>query len=503
MMLLIYVLIGLAALAFIIMSRSYKLMNFFSLLHSGSYMVLGLYILSFKQLPIYYTSKNYFFMDNFGLYQATIASLIFFLASLYLDGYIWSLIRLKELNPKNIKLFYAAMNLLLIATILAFFSNNLAVFWIALESTTLFAAVLIVILNAKENIEAALNYLFVASPAMLFSFIGLILLYSATQASLKGTLDWNVLIESTKNTAASSLSSLPGPSSAYLLSPKLLSAAFIFIFIGFASKSGIVPFHAWLPSAYAKAPSPVSVVLSAVVSSISIYGIIRVFSLLVHSPAVNSISWFLIVFGVITIAVASFNMVRKTNVKRIIAFSSIEHMGIILVGIGIATRASIYWTIFYMLVHSLIKALLFFSAGVINSQYGSNDINSIKDLIKLQPLASLGLIIGSIAIIGMPPFALFLPKLMIFIEASKFSLGLFFIIIMLVLVAICAFGMFMTQLFSSVSESNAQEKIERYIMPVEMKLPIIILVVLILVLGLVIPQEIQQVLNNIVGELGL
>ncbi len=486
MMLIIYALIGFVMLALIIMSRSHKLMNFFSLLHSGSYIALGLYVLSFKHLPIYYTSKNYFFMDNFGLYQATIASLIFFLASLYLDGYVWSLIRLKELNPKNIKLFYAAMNLLLISTILAFFSNNLAVFWIALESTTLFAAVLIVILNAKENIEAALNYLFVASPAMLFSFIGLILLYSATQLPLGGTLDWSVLIQNT--------SALP---------PRLLATAFIFIFIGFASKSGIVPFHTWLPGAYAKAPSPVSVVLSAVVSCISIYGIIRVFSLLAHGPLITSISWFLILFGAITIAVASFNMVRKTNVKRIIAFSSIEHMGIILIGIGIATKTSIYWTIFYMLVHSLIKALLFFSAGVINSQYGSNDITSIKDLMRLQPLASLGLILGSIAIIGMPPFALFLPKLMIFFEISKLSLGLFFIIIVLVLVAICAFGMFMTKLFSSVPETNAKETLERYIMPLEMKLPIIILIVLILALGLAIPEGIQQILNNIVSELGL
>lgn len=493
MMLITYMLIGFAMLALIAASRSHKLMNFFSLLHSGSYVALGMYILSFRQLPIYYTSKNYFFMDNFGLYQATIASLIFFLASLYLDGYIWSLVRLKELNPKNIKLFYAAMNLLLTATVLAFFSNNLAVFWITLESTTLFAAILIVILNAKENIEAALNYLFIASPAMLFSFIGLILLYSATQPLLGGTLDWNILIQNTS-----------------ILPPRLLGASFMLIFIGFASKSGIVPFHAWLPSAYAKAPSPVSVVLSAVVSSISIYGIIRVFSLVAHGPSVSSISWFIILFGILTIAIASFNMVRKTNVKRIIAFSSIEHMGILLVGIGIATRTSIYWVIFYMLVHSLVKALLFFSAGVINSQYASNDLTAIKDLMKLQPLASLGLILGSIAIIGMPPFALFLPKLMIFFEASKFSLGLFFIMIMLVLVAICAFGMFMTRLFSSVSEMlpgnnkyNTHDKIDRYIMPIEMKLPIIILILLILALGIVIPEGIQQILNNIVVELGL
>ncbi|MEK6899946.1 MAG: proton-conducting transporter membrane subunit, partial [Nanoarchaeota archaeon] len=369
------------ALILILLSRSARIMNCCTTLYALAALVLAVKTLITEKLPIYYLQNHYFFIDPLSIFEIILSIVIFLLAAIYAEGYVESLTASGELNPKNIKLFYITFNLLFLAVILAFSSNNLALLWIFAELTTVLSAILIVILNAKENITAALKYVFIASTAMLFSFIGLIFLFALSKFhAADATLNWDLLLQRASE-----------------FSPELFLFSFILIFVGFAAKSGIVPFHTWLPAAYSKAPSDVSVLLSGSITNIGIYAIIRMYSIAQHTSSQPFISKVLLFFGILSIAVAVISMVVRTNVKKMIAFSSVENMGFLLVGIGIGSPISMFWVLFHTVAHSLNKALLFFSAGIIHRQYNSIKSEFIHDAIRLQPLASWGLIIGSAA----------------------------------------------------------------------------------------------------------
>ena len=190
---------------------------------------------------------------------------------------------------------------------------------------------------------------------MLFSFVGLIFLFEVSRETLgQGTLNWSVLVQHA--------SAFPSG---------MMIACFALVFIGFAAKSGIFPFHTWLPEAHAKAPSAVSALLSGVLLNVGIYAIIRMVALVHQTAAISVVSPLLFLFGVLTIAIAAFSMLPQKNLKKLIAFSSIENMGVLLVGLAIATPVAMFWVIFYIMAHAFTKASLFLSAGILHRQYHS------------------------------------------------------------------------------------------------------------------------------------
>jgi len=431
--------------------------------------------------PSFYFNR-YLVIDQLSVYEVLIATIIFLLSSFYARGYVRHLVQSGEIAARELRLFYAAYNLLLTVVVFAFYSNNAAFFWILLELTTILSAVLIITLNAKENIVAALKYVFTASTAMLFSVIGLIILFAITkQATGSGTLNWDSLMMQ-----------------AGVLSRPLFILSFILIFVGFASKAGIVPFHTWLPQAHAKAPSVISVLLSAVLLNIGIYGILRLYAVAHVTTSWHTISIMLIIFGMLSIAVASLSMLPRGNVKKLVAFSSIEHMGFILVGIGLGTPLAIFWVLFYTLAHALVKTLLFFSSGILHRQYHSNQFEDMKDIFRLQPLASWGLVIGSAAIIGIPLFPVFLSKLYILTQLAGFQLWAVFVVLIFFLIVAAAFAM----LLIKTSAQKAEYMNEPYKASISMKAPIILLLAGIVFLGIYFPAGLRDMLNSIVRSLG-
>lgn len=476
--------IGIVAIALLLFLRSHKLMNIVSLAHAASYVGFAAYYSYLDNLPIYFFGNKYLFIDNFALFQVMIASGIFFIAILYLEGYLESLIESKELASKYVKLFYLCVNLLLICINFSFFSNNLALFWAMLELTTVFSAVLIVILNAKDNIYAAMKYVFVCSTAMLFAFVGLILLYAFTQLKTgTGTLNWDELMLS-----------------ANLIPSNLALAAFIFIFIGFGAKAAVAPFHTWVIHAHSKAPSAVSALLSGVVINVGVYGIIRVSAIMYRTGASHAISSLLLFFGIVSMAIAGFSMLQQDNTKKFIAFSSVEHTGFILIGVAIASKLSLFWVMIYMLANSLAKSLLFLCAGIANRQYEGNNVNLVKNFIKFQPLASVIFVMGILAIVGMPPFALFFPKIFILLMLGKLSLPIVALVLLLVLVSTSSFIIFFTRFFSS---NDKDVHIEKYKIPMKMKISIIVLAILIIAFGIFIPDGLNYLATKAVENLGI
>lgn len=286
----------------------------------------------------------------------------------------------------------------------------------------------------------------------------------------------------------------------------MLTASFVFLFIGFAAKSGIVPFHTWLPDAHSKAPSAVSAILSGVLLNVGMYGILRMYAIVRQTQAEHLMSQFLMGFGLLTIAVATLNMLLQRNLKMLIAFSSVEHMGIILLGIGVGIPLALFWTLFYVLAHSLTKASLFFSAGILHRQYESNQIQDIRDVLSLQPVAAWGFIIGSLAIVGMPPFPIFSAKFFILLEAFQFSEPLVFVVLLLLVIASAGFARFLIEAFTRSSKDIGAEGPTKPLLPYVvrpgMKLPILAIIFMILALGVFFPVFLENLLNGIVHELG-
>ena len=207
----------------------------------------------------------------------------------------------------------------------------------------------------------------------------------------------------------------------------------------------------------------------------------------------------LIIFGVITIAIAAFSMLARENIKKLIAFSSVEHMGLILLGIGLGTPVVLFWVLFHILGHALTKSLLFFSAGILRQQYHSNRYLDMKNVLALQPLASAGIIIGSVAVIGTPMFPLFLSKFYILSELAGFSGWLLFIVLLLLLMVAASFALFMVRTFSQAGTDEAQV---RYRASLSMKFSIIAQVGLLVALGVFFPLGLANMLKNIVASLG-
>ena len=481
----IYAFVGVAVLLLTLASKSHRTMNILSITLPAAYVVLTLYTLTYAATPAYSLGDNYFLIDHLSLYEILICAFLFLLAALYSHGYIEGSIEIQEMDRSSLKLFYVAFNLLLITITYAFFADNLALFWILAELTTAFSAVLIVIMNAPKNIGATLKYVFITSTCMLFSFIGLILIFTLTENSFgAGTLNWSTLM-----------------SVASTLSPGIMFAAFIFTFVGFAAKSGLVPFHAWLPSAHSKAPAPVSAILSGRVTSVGIYGIIRVYAIASQTSELPKISWFLIGFGVLSMVVAALTMLNQVNLKKLIGYSTVENMGFLLVGIGLGTPVALFWTLFYVLAHAFTKTLLFFSAGILHHQYKSVRMEHIKNVFKFQPFAAWSLILGAIAIIGMPLSAIFLPKLSILLESAKLSPYLLLGLLTVFLFVAGAFGVFLIKLLSRKDEDAPGVK--RYEASLGMKISIIVLLIAVFAFGIFVPQQLTNLLNSIVSELGV
>jgi hydrogenase-4 component F len=491
MILIAFVLVSLVALVIIAATRNHRQMNTACIAQALIFAALTAYIVLFQQVPVvsFLVGSQYFFIDHLGLFEVSIATVIFSCAAVYARGYVEGLLESGELEKGSLRLFYVAWVLLLLVIVLAFFSDNLALFWIFAEMTTILSAMLVAILSARENIDAAIKYIFIASAAMLFAFVGLIFLFDISRTRLgAGTLNWTVLMEHA--------STFP---------PGMMIASFTLVFVGFAAKSGIFPFHTWLPEAHAKAPSAVSAILSGVLLNVGIYGIIRVYALVHQTKATATIDPMLAVFGILTIGIAAFSMLPQKNLKKLVAFSSVENMGILLVGLAISTPVALFWVLFHIMVHSFTKASLFFSAGILHRQYrsrfSSDAADEILDVFRLQPLAAWGIILGGLAIIAMPPFPLFFSEFFILLSLGAVSLWVLGVVLILLFIAAGGLGYFVLTAFTETSEPNVSPAIAPYRTPASMKVPILFLLVLLLGIGIFLPAGGMEFLGQIVTEL--
>ncbi len=306
-------------------------------------------------------------------------------------------------NDENTGFYYFLFNIFVFSMYFVVTVNNLGMMWMAVEITTLASAFLVGYRNNKTAVEAAWKYVIICSVGITLALFGIILFYytASSQTGLRN-LNWTELNAAGK-----------------FLDPMVVKAALIFIIIGFGTKAGLAPMHNWLPDAHSQAPTPISALLSGVLLKASFYAIIRFVIIASKSVGFSFCGNILGLFGIISLAVAAFFMLVQKDIKRLLAYSSVEHMGIVSLGFYFGGKAGIFGALFHAFNHALAKSLMFFSSGVIIKKYGTNNMHQIKGALEVLPFAASAAFLGMFAIAGLPPFSIFMSEFTVLYAGFK------------------------------------------------------------------------------------
>lgn len=420
----------------------------------------------------YFKASTFFSVDAFGIFMLLLITLSGFFVSLYAIGYLRAEVKKDIIGPTRVKQFFLLLEFFLFAMSLAVSTINPIVMWISIEATTLSTAFLISFYNKPSSTEAAWKYLIINSLGLLLSFLGT-LLFLALPESRTGSLTWSMLHEA-----------------AVGMNPTAVKIAFIFILVGYGTKVGFVPMHTWLPDAHSKAPSPISALLSGVLLNVALVAVLRFKGVADIAVGPGFASSLLIYFGLASAILAALIIFVQRSYKRLLAYSSIEHMGIIALGIGFGGFGTVA-AIMHMLYHSLIKTLLFFSAGNIFLRYSSTKMKNISGVLSALPLTGPLFFGAVIAIVGMPPFGTFATKMLIFssgMESHAWVVG-----IAIFVLAVVFFGFFRHvsgMLFGAVPEST--ERGESNLLT---QIPLLLLAALIIILSFYFPESLRALIN--------
>ena len=288
---------------------------------------------------------------------------------------------------------------------------NLGVLWVAVELTTVVSALLVTAEGSDESLEAGWKYIVIGSAGLAIGLLGIVLIYAAGVPSLGDSYT------PTYTTLAHAAPHLNGP---------LVRAGFAFVLVGFGTKVGLVPMHAWLPDAHSEGPSPVSAMLSGALLAAALYAVLRLGAVTQRAVGPTYVHVLLLVFGGLSLLLAAFFVLRQNNYKRLLAYSSIEHMGIVSLGLGIGGPIAAYGAFLHVIVHAAGKALAFFGAGELLSRYETRDADEVRGVIRLAPFTGVMVLLGALAITGVPPFGLFRSELLIVtggFSHSRFALA--------------------------------------------------------------------------------
>jgi hydrogenase-4 component F len=352
------------------------------------------------------------------------------LVLVYASGYLRHMGEGRFSSPRW---FYALVFLFLFTMISVCLSANLGFLWIMMEGTTLASALLVGFYNTEGALEAGWKYLVVCTVGIAFALFGTIVLYlAAVKAGMSpaAALDWVSLMDAAPRIG---------------LDPHLVKLAFVFVIVGYGTKVGFVPMHSWLPDAHAEAPTPISALLSAVLLNCAMYAVMRYDAIVSRAVGPAFSHTLLLIFGVTSMVVAGLLILVQQNLKRLMAYSSIEHMGIIAIGLGLGGPLGLFGALLHAFNHSVAKSLLFFGAGNVRHHVHTLRIDGIRGISRSMPQTSAALLVGGLAIVGLPPFSLFISEFAILSEA--FAQARYLVVILFLVVLSVVFGGFAFHFF--------------------------------------------------------
>ncbi|BCB27944.1 hydrogenase 4 subunit F [Sulfurimicrobium lacus] len=308
-----------------------------------------------------------------------------------------------KLSRNMLRLYHSMYQLFSFTMLLALTTNNMGILWVAMEAATLTTVLLVSLYRTPASLEAAWKYFILCGVGIAQALFGTILLYFAAEKVLGagGTaLLWTHL-----NAVKTELE------------PTVLSLAFVFLLVGYGTKVGLAPLHNWLPDAHAEGPTPISAVLSGLLLNVALYAVVRSKVLVDGALETHFAGNLMMGFGLLSVVMAAFFLSRQKDIKRMFAYSSIEHMGLMTFAFGMGGAVATFAALLHMTVHCLTKSAIFYAVGHATQNAGTQLMDGIRGLIRTSPTIGWGLILGSLAILGMPPFGVFASEFLIITTA--------------------------------------------------------------------------------------
>ena len=347
--------------------------------------------------------NNYFFIDSFNVFLVALTAFVGFTTALFSRPYMRIEEKHGRLNRARLRLYHSMYQLFSFTMLLALTTNNMGIVWVAMEAATLTTVLLVSLYRTPASLEAAWKYFILCGVGIAQALFGTILLYFAAEKILgEGgmALSWTHLNQIKDQ-----------------LEPTVLSLAFIFLLVGYGTKVGLAPLHNWLPDAHAEGPTPVSAVLSGLLLNVALYAVIRCKVLVDGALGSDWAGNLMMGFGLLSVVLAALMLARQRDIKRLFGYSSIEHMGLITFAFGMGGPVANFAALLHMTVHSLTKSAIFFAVGHAVQKAGSQSMEDIRGLIRINPTVGWGLMLGSLAILGMPPFGVFASEFLIITTA--------------------------------------------------------------------------------------
>jgi hydrogenase-4 component F len=343
------------------------------------------------------------FVDSLNVFLVALTALVAMTTSLFSRPYMRIEREHGRVSAAGMRLYHSMYQLFSFTMLLVLTTNNLGVMWVAMEAATLSTVLLVALYRTHASLEAAWKYFILCGVGIAQALFGTILVYFAAEKVLGaegGSLLWT------------NLDAVKGQ-----LEPTVMSIAFVFLMVGYGTKVGLVPLHNWLPDAHAEGPTPISAVLSGLLLNVALYALIR-FKVITDGALDRPFAGELLMgFGLLSVAVAAFFLSRQRDVKRMFAYSSIEHMGLITFAFGMGGPIASFAGLLHMTVHSLTKSAIFFTVGHAAQKTGSQAMEKIRGLVEVSPTVGWGLMLGTAAILGMPPFGVFASEFLILTTA--------------------------------------------------------------------------------------
>jgi hydrogenase-4 component F len=370
---------------------------------------------------------SYLLVDDLNKVFIVLTTFVGFSTSVFSASYIGHEIEIGRLTPTFVRFYHAMYQALMFAMNLALVANNIGLMWVAIEMATLTTVLMVGIYRTHEALEAAWKYFILGSVGIALALFGTILVYMAARPAIGEGLEamvWTVLVQH-----------------AAKFDPALLNVAFIFLLLGYGTKVGLAPLHAWLPDAHAEGPTPISAVLSGLLLNVALYALLRFKMLLALNPAAIAPGPLMVILGLISCLFAAFMLYRRRDIKRLFAYSSIEHMGIIVFAFGMGGALANFAGLLHMTMHSLTKSAIFFAVGHIAQVKGTQKIADMGGLTVTNPVLGWGLVLGVVAIAGLPPLGIFMSEFLV--VSSTFARAPWLAVILAFAILVALGGLFL------------------------------------------------------------
>jgi hydrogenase-4 component F len=319
--------------------------------------------------------------------------------AIYTVGWMRDEVAAKGMDPRHLRYYHALVHAFVATMLVTVEADNLGVLWIAMEGTTITSAVLVGFHGHHHGLEAAWKYIIVTTIGISFGLFGTVLVFAAAahaQGGLSGAMSWQAVA-----------------GMAARLDPGIVRIGFIFVVVGYGTKAGLAPVHMWLPDAHSQAPTPVSALLSGALIKCALLGIVRFHTIARGACGPDFSGGLLVLFGVVSVLVATPFILVQRDLKRLLGYHSVEHVGIIALGLGFGGRVGTYAALLHVINHGVTKALVFFVAGDAIRRSGSRDMHAIRGLLAVAPWAGTLLLLGALSLAGVPPFSIFVSELLV------------------------------------------------------------------------------------------